>query len=54
MDRAIELDFFSTTPEKHWREDQGLRDCVAQKGLTSKQNPILRFFSFGPDTIAEN
>ena len=35
MDRAIELDFFSTTPEEHQREYQGLRDCVAEKGLTS-------------------
>ena len=33
--RATELDFFSTTPEEHWREYQGLRDCVAEKGLTS-------------------
>ena len=33
--RANELDFFSTTPEEHWREDQGLRDCIAEKGLTS-------------------
>ena len=35
MDRATELDFFSTSLEEHWREDQGLRDCVAEKGLTS-------------------
>ena len=35
MDGAIEQDFFSTTPEEHWREDQGLRDYVAEKGLTS-------------------
>ena len=35
MDRAIKLDFFSTTPEENWREDQGLRDCVAEKVLTS-------------------
>ena len=35
MDRAIELDFFSTTPEVHRREYQGLRDCVAEKGPTS-------------------
>ena len=33
--RATELDFFSTTPEEHWREDQGLRDCIAEKGLNS-------------------
>ena len=33
--RTTELDFFYTTPEEHWREDQGLRDCVAEKGLTS-------------------
>ena len=33
--RATELDLFSTTPEEHWREDQGLRDCVAEKGLNS-------------------
>ena len=35
MDKAIELDLFSTTPEEQWREDQGLRDYVAEKGLTS-------------------
>ena len=35
MDRATELDFFSTTTEEHWREDQGLRDYVVEKGLTS-------------------
>ena len=34
-DRAIEVDFFSTTPEENWREDQGMRDCVAEKGMTS-------------------
>ena len=34
-DRATKLDFFSTSPEEHWREDQGLRDCVAEKVLTS-------------------
>ena len=33
--RATELDFFSTTPEEHWREDQGLRDYIVEKGLTS-------------------
>ena len=35
MDRDTELDFFSTAPEEHWREDQGLRGCLAEKGLTS-------------------
>ena len=35
MNIAIELDFFSKTPKDHWREDQGLRDCVVEKGLTS-------------------
>ena len=35
MNRYFELDFFSTTPEEHWREDQGLRDCVVEKGLNS-------------------
>ena len=35
MNRATELEFFSTTPEEHWREDQGLRDYIAEKGLTS-------------------
>ena len=35
MDRATKLDFFSIAPEEHWREYQGLRDCVAEKGLTS-------------------
>ena len=34
MNRAFELDFFSTTPEENWREDHGLRDCVTEKGLT--------------------
>ena len=33
--RATELDFFSTTPEEHWREGQGLRDYVAERGLNS-------------------
>ena len=35
MDRDNEIYFLSTTPEENWREDQGLRDCVAEKGLTS-------------------
>ena len=34
-DRATELGFFSTTPEYHLKGDQGLRDCVAEKGLVS-------------------
>ena len=33
IDRARGLDFFSTTPEEHWKGMQGLRDCVAEKGL---------------------
>ena len=32
-DRARGLAFFSTTPEEHWKGMQGLRDCVAEKGL---------------------
>ena len=35
MDRATKMDLFSTTPEEHCREDQGLSDCIAEKGLTS-------------------
>ena len=31
--RARGLDFFSTTPEEHWKGMQGLWDCVAEKGL---------------------
>ena len=33
IDKARGLDFFSTTLEKHWKGSQGLRDCVAEKGL---------------------
>ena len=32
-DRTRGLAFFSTTPEYHWKGIQGLRDCVAEKGL---------------------
>ena len=32
-DRARGLAFFSTTPEYHWKGSQGLRECVAEKGL---------------------
>ena len=33
IDKARELAFFSTTPKWHWKGIQGLRDCVAEKGL---------------------
>ena len=32
-DRARGLAFFSITPEQHWKGMQGLRDCIAEKGL---------------------
>ena len=32
-DIARGLDFFSTTPEWHWKGMHGLRDYVAEKGL---------------------
>ena len=35
MNRATEMDLFSTTPEWHWKGDQGVRDCIAEKGLIS-------------------
>ena len=34
-DKARGLGFFSTTLEEHWNGGQGLRDCVAEKGLIS-------------------
>ena len=31
-DIARGIDFFSTTPEEHWKGIQGLRDYVVEKG----------------------
>ena len=33
IERARGMAFFSITPEEQWKGSQGLRDCVAEKGL---------------------